>query len=217
MINNHNCSLGMLKILIKYARKEVEALAIQIDTSVQTLKERCTPKVFEHETSSLNERLTKLEEEIMAKKQRKYQRDEADYEQSQILTFRRRFDHLRGSSMLQAVRQQSERQQSITTGTAQVSTVGSEKQSSESDTGESDGSNQSEVESVKCNILKEFDLMAQGRLNIQRGRGAQGYRGRGRGARGGNTNQRGGTKHGEIINVMRIRTRGQQASNQGTN
>ncbi|KAJ1162978.1 hypothetical protein NDU88_003442 [Pleurodeles waltl] len=180
---------------------------------MQTLKETCTPEVFEQETSRLNERLTKLEEEIMVKKQQKFLRDEADYEQGRILTFGRRFDHLRGSSMLQGVRQQPKRQQSITTGIVQAPTVGSEMQSSESDTGESDVSNQSEVESVKSNILKEFNLMAQGRLNTQRGRGAQGYRGRGRG----NKNQRGGTKQGEITKFMGIRTRGQQASNQGTN
>ncbi|KAJ1122644.1 hypothetical protein NDU88_001129 [Pleurodeles waltl] len=217
MVNNHNCSLGMLKILIKYARKEVETLAARIDTNMQTLKEKCTPEVYEQETSRLNERLTKLEEETMAKKQLKFQRDEADYEQGRNLTFGRRFDHLRGSSMLQGVRQQPARQQSITTGGAQASTVGSEMQSSESDTGESDVSNQSEVEWVKSNILKEFDLMAQGRLNIQRGRGAQGYRGQGRGARGGNKNQRGGIKQGEIQSFMGMRTSGQNASNQGTN
>ncbi|KAJ1109690.1 hypothetical protein NDU88_007050 [Pleurodeles waltl] len=156
-------------------------------------------------------------EEIMAQKQWKFQRDEADYEQGRILTFGRRFEDLRGSSMLQGVRQHPERPQSITTGGAQAPTVVSEMQSSESDTGESDVSNQSEVESVKSNILKEFDLMAQGRLNIQSGRGAQGYRGRGRGSRGGNKSQRDGTKEGEITNFMGIRTRGQHASNQGTN
>ncbi|KAJ1192353.1 hypothetical protein NDU88_001663 [Pleurodeles waltl] len=53
----------------------------------------------------------------------------------------------------------------------------------ERDNSESDVSNQSEVEGVKSQILKEFDLMAQERRKAQRGRGAQGFKGRGRGGR----------------------------------
>ncbi|KAJ1114918.1 hypothetical protein NDU88_003148 [Pleurodeles waltl] len=124
MTNNHNCSVGMLKLLIKYARKEVEKLAAQIDASTQILKAKCTPDVFEKETSRLNERLNKLEEEIMAKKQRKFQRDEADYEQGRILTFGQRFDHLRSSSEIQDVRQLITRQQATTTEGAQASISG---------------------------------------------------------------------------------------------
>ncbi|KAJ1088272.1 hypothetical protein NDU88_001430 [Pleurodeles waltl] len=47
MINNHNCSSGMLKILIKYARKDVEKLSQEIDKCMAMLKDNCSLEEYE--------------------------------------------------------------------------------------------------------------------------------------------------------------------------
>ncbi|KAJ1185092.1 hypothetical protein NDU88_001887 [Pleurodeles waltl] len=127
-------------------------------------------------------RLDKLEGEIMAKKQREFHCDEVDKEKGQILTFARKYEQLRenlGNKGPQPLVRQA----------AASSMVPENSQETpgevvESEASESDVSNHSETEGVKSQILKEFNLLAQGRVKVQRGRGAGGFRAREKGGGG---------------------------------
>ncbi|KAJ1184974.1 hypothetical protein NDU88_001770 [Pleurodeles waltl] len=98
MENNHQCSVNMLKILVKYAWKEFEKLNIEIETISKELKERISGEGFETEMEKLNEKLRKAEEILKVKKQQKFLRDLKDYEKGQILTFGKKYEQVRNKT-----------------------------------------------------------------------------------------------------------------------
>lgn len=83
-MNNHNCSTIMLKLLIKYAKKDIECLTAESEKIMESLRSKYTQIEFENEMKKLNIRLEKVEEGIKAKKQQKFYRDQIDYEKAQI-------------------------------------------------------------------------------------------------------------------------------------
>ncbi|KAJ1217745.1 hypothetical protein NDU88_005335 [Pleurodeles waltl] len=155
-------------------------------------------------------RLDKVECEIMAKKQRKFHRDECDYEKDQILTFARKYEHLRENRANKGVQQGARNVQasSVESNNIQENLL---RESAESGASECDVSSHSESERVKSQILKEFNLLAQGRVNAQRGRGTVGSRARGRGGRGDPKPSR--LQQRDIESTWGIRTSGQTAAN----
>lgn len=96
--NNHNCSTIMLGLLVKYARKDVERLSDEIDNITKQLKSMCAQDEFQNEMDKMNAKLSKIEEDIKTKKQRKFHRDLIDYQKGQILTFAKKYDKLRGTT-----------------------------------------------------------------------------------------------------------------------
>ncbi|KAJ1166052.1 hypothetical protein NDU88_006462 [Pleurodeles waltl] len=90
MENNHQCSINMLKILVKYAWKDQSRLSDETETIIKDLKELCTAEVFEKEMEKCNEKLRKTEDALKVKKQQKFLQDLKDYERGQILTFGRK-------------------------------------------------------------------------------------------------------------------------------
>ncbi|KAJ1126564.1 hypothetical protein NDU88_004971 [Pleurodeles waltl] len=154
-------------------------------------------------------RLDKVECEIMAKKQRKFHRDECDHEKGQILTFARKYEHLRENEANKGIQQgvRNVQASSVESNDIQENLL---RESAESDASESDVSSHSESEGVKSQILKEFHLLAQGSIKAQRGRGAVGSRARGRGGR--EDPKPSVLRQRDIESTWGIRTRGQTAA-----
>lgn len=97
--NSHGCSIVMLTLLVKYARKECDRQSGIIEDITKQLKNLCGQEEFTSDMEKLESKLDKIESEIKAKKQRKFQRALVDYERSQILTFAHRYDQLRSKSV----------------------------------------------------------------------------------------------------------------------
>ncbi|KAJ1186841.1 hypothetical protein NDU88_003621 [Pleurodeles waltl] len=208
--NNHQCSIGMVKIFIKYAKKDVEKAAIEIEKHSLALQEICGVDEFKFEMEKIQARLDKVEDEILAKKQRKFHCDECDYEKEQILTFARKYEHLRENQDNRGLQQSARNTEvsSVAPNGAQEKIV---KEIVESEMSESDVSSHSESEGVKSKILEEFNLLAQGRVKAQRGRGAISFRACRRGGRG--ESKSSGLRQRDIKSTWGIRTRGQTATN----
>ncbi|KAJ1185634.1 hypothetical protein NDU88_002424 [Pleurodeles waltl] len=93
--HNAASSAGMMKILIKYTQLERDKVIETIDDLTKTIETFTDKKLVESLNSSMEERLTKIEEEIIQKKARKFHRDTIDYETGQIYTFAKKFDYWR--------------------------------------------------------------------------------------------------------------------------
>ncbi|KAJ1098558.1 hypothetical protein NDU88_003667 [Pleurodeles waltl] len=76
----------MMRIVIKYAQIEREKVIEQIDIVTKRIEAFSDKKLVESLSSAMEERLTKIEEEIISKKSRKFNRDTFDYETGQIYT-----------------------------------------------------------------------------------------------------------------------------------
>ncbi|KAJ1099299.1 hypothetical protein NDU88_004401 [Pleurodeles waltl] len=168
--NNHKSSINMLHILIKYAWKERESLLQEISNVETRLKDLCDTDEFDKEMLKIENRLNKVEEEVKKKKQHKFIRDQKDYEKGQVLTFAKKYDSIRVKQPSKsAVSQRMCNEQQLTVENNEESVnIAVNSTDPESDTSESDISVQSLPEGVKTNILKEFDLLAQGRQVGQR-------------------------------------------------
>lgn len=197
--NNHECSPTMLRLLVRFAWKDCEKQAEIIEKNTQALKGVCATEEFKKEMTKLENRLEKIEEEITMKKQRKFERDRRDYECRQILTFARKYDHLRGSATLSSNLGEFNRNKTTESGREEQTTV-----ESLTDDSTSDISNASEQEGVNQKILKEFSMLAKGRMNTNRTSGFPNQR---RGNRGGA--RRNLMQQGETTSPVGSRTRGQ--------
>ncbi|XP_078524347.1 uncharacterized protein LOC144797570 [Lissotriton helveticus] len=161
MTNNYACSMNMLNILIKYADKECIKLNAESEQIIAKLKEKYTESEFIVEMTKMEKRLGKIEEEIKEKKQRKFYRDEIDYDKGRILTFGKRFKVLRGTKKKSKKQGMGTNKQAVQQENGEEGVVPLEV--TDSDTTESEISEQAESLNVKDRILNEFALMARGR------------------------------------------------------
>ncbi|KAJ1144752.1 hypothetical protein NDU88_011049 [Pleurodeles waltl] len=93
--HNAASSAGMMRILIKYAEIERETVIEQINSVTKRIEAFSDKKLVESLSNAMEERLSKIEEEIISKKSRKFNRNAFDYETGQIYTFARKFDYWR--------------------------------------------------------------------------------------------------------------------------
>ncbi|KAJ1166428.1 hypothetical protein NDU88_006832 [Pleurodeles waltl] len=140
--------------------------------------------VFEEFKTSLDKRLETLEEDITAKKQRKFIRDFKDYQSGRILSFHRKYDHMYGDNQKNVPENQSDVNIGDQIDEVEENDVSDSNQSDISDS-VSGKSLEAEKSSNKSNFLKQFCLLNQGRTERkeplpQRNRG-RGMRGKGRG------------------------------------
>lgn len=139
----------------------------------------CSQEEFVRDMEKLESKLDKIECEIKVKKQRKFQRDLVDYERGQILTFSRRYDQLRSKAVIDI---------GTTSSKVPEANETDECSSVDSMTSGSGMSTTSEMTGLSKSdkILKEYNLMAQGRFPAnargsfpKRGKGNRGGRGAG--------------------------------------
>ncbi|KAJ1215465.1 hypothetical protein NDU88_003074 [Pleurodeles waltl] len=94
-MHNAQTSAGMMTILIKYAKidrgKIIENIEI-VTTKIDSCEDK---KLVESLSKAMDDRLRKLEKDIIHKKARKFNRDKIDYETGQIDIFAKKFDHWR--------------------------------------------------------------------------------------------------------------------------
>ncbi|KAJ1191724.1 hypothetical protein NDU88_001040 [Pleurodeles waltl] len=93
--HNAASSAGMMKILINHAQIERETIIEKIYNITKQIEAFPDKKLVESLNNAMEERLAKIEEEIILKKSRKFHRDTFDYETGQIYTFARKFDYWR--------------------------------------------------------------------------------------------------------------------------
>ncbi|KAJ1144096.1 hypothetical protein NDU88_010398, partial [Pleurodeles waltl] len=65
----------------------------KIDEVTKQIEAVSDRKLVESLSNTMEERLTKFEEEIISRKSRKFNRDTFDYKTGQIYTFARKFDY----------------------------------------------------------------------------------------------------------------------------
>ncbi|KAJ1109469.1 hypothetical protein NDU88_006829 [Pleurodeles waltl] len=173
--NSKQSSLNMKRILIKYAIKDRSKILEEIDKIRLELLTIITQEALDDFMKNLEKKLTKLEEDIPIKKQRKFIRDFKDYQAGRILTFHRKYDHMYKEEVSELSLKNLE--------TTEVST----EELVESDVSDgylSDISDTTLLKDVvvdkgteRSNFLKQFRLLNQGRTDqykhfqSQRGRG----------------------------------------------
>ncbi|KAJ1199051.1 hypothetical protein NDU88_002889 [Pleurodeles waltl] len=96
-----NCqvsSLNMMKILIKYESKDRKKILDEIEKVSTEILSLTTDDGMEEFKENLEKKLSRFEDDIMSKKQRKCIRDFWDYQSGRILSFHRKYDHLEGQT-----------------------------------------------------------------------------------------------------------------------
>ncbi|KAJ1124374.1 hypothetical protein NDU88_002835 [Pleurodeles waltl] len=84
-----------MKILIKYAKIDRDRIIGNIETITMKINLYEDQKLVESLNKDMEDRLKKIEEEIVHKKAGKFNGDKIDYETGQICTFAKKFDHWR--------------------------------------------------------------------------------------------------------------------------
>ncbi|XP_078522701.1 uncharacterized protein LOC144791801 [Lissotriton helveticus] len=205
--NSHECSMRMLKILVKDANKRCEKLAEEIEAITNQLKSLYEDeKDFESEMAKFDTKLEKLEKEIRDKKESKFLRDRNDYEQGQVLTFAKRYDHLRTTITTREITPLP--QTEGTSVTTALRDSGDTREQTTAPAGPSILKVQNpELMSPKDKILMEYAMVAQRRLTGQN-KPIGGTKGRGQGGKGAGKSNTMNTS--SISSPVGSRTRGQR-------
>ncbi|KAJ1177499.1 hypothetical protein NDU88_002754 [Pleurodeles waltl] len=85
----------MMRILIKYAQSDRDKVLGKIDSLTKDIDGFTDKKIVESLNKAMEERLGKMEDEIVQKKKRKFNRDRIDYETVQIYTYAKKIDFWR--------------------------------------------------------------------------------------------------------------------------
>ncbi|KAJ1175202.1 hypothetical protein NDU88_000493 [Pleurodeles waltl] len=156
----------------------------EIDKTIKSILTLVSQSVFEEVKGYLDKKLSKFEEEITMKKQRKFIRDFKDYQSGRILTFHHKYDHMYTEDYKDPTPVGDVGSSGIDLGLTEESDVSDENLS---DAPEITAEKNREVDTStsRSNFLKQFLLLNQGRTERRkdfqpRGRGS-GQRGRGRG------------------------------------
>lgn len=165
--NNRACSYNMMRILIKYAEKDLEDIHKNITELEAKIKLQNKEEVNKSR-KEMEERIENYEEEVQLRKQRKFLRDETDYKTGRILTFAKRFDTLKTNYTKQAISLPRDPE--------------SESDISESDTEGPAHSGIQRHQNTSISFLEEMCLVnLDQNLNRNRGQGRNRGRGYGRG------------------------------------
>ncbi|KAJ1177650.1 hypothetical protein NDU88_002902 [Pleurodeles waltl] len=178
--NSKQSSLNMMRILTKYAMKDRSRTLEEMEKVRLEILALITQETFDEYMKYLEKKLCKFEEEITAKKQRKFIRDFKDYQAGRILTFQRKYDHMYNEEATELNSRDSE-QISQPIEEQEESDISDGNLSDVSDTALA-GAPASDKEVDRLNFLKQFRLLNQGRMDQHKG--AHPQRGRGRGVRG---------------------------------
>ncbi|XP_078507084.1 uncharacterized protein LOC144767537 [Lissotriton helveticus] len=189
--NTSSCSMIMMKILVKYALKDRAKLLKDIEDLLAEIEPLMAKEALEEHLKKLNVKMEKLEEEITAKKQRKFIKDFKDYHSGRTLTFQKKYDHLFDKKTGMALAGQPKSGPSAEAVESDVSD-GNLSDASTSGITQEPSMNVNK----KVNFLTQFQMMSQNRTDTFQGEGGK-QRGRGRGSRGGtggtNKQKRGGS------------------------
>ncbi|KAJ1173311.1 hypothetical protein NDU88_005147 [Pleurodeles waltl] len=203
--NSKTSSLNMMRILIKYASKERIKIVEEIDKITQVILTLVSQKTFDEVKDNLDKKLSKFEEEITVKKQRKFIRDYKDYQSGRILTFHHKNDHMYTEGYKESIPSGDKSSSGVNLGLTEESDVSD---GNLSDASEITAEQIRDVDASvnRSNFSKQFCLLNQGRTEQtkdfqSRGRG-RGQRGRGRG-----TGQRRQEERKEVPMTMAMTTR----------
>ncbi|KAJ1171200.1 hypothetical protein NDU88_003070 [Pleurodeles waltl] len=98
--NMEVCSLRLIKMLIKHAKRKMEQQSVKSEVILKELKKSKDNTMVKELLLKMEKTLQEYDNEIMERKARKCTRDSLDYQYGHIYMFAKKFDHLRANEKL---------------------------------------------------------------------------------------------------------------------
>lgn len=80
----NKCSLDLMILIVETSNQEIGHIRTELDSSLTTVKGKVTDEDFQNKSSSLQDSINKLKEEVKVYKFKKFQRDLHDYETASV-------------------------------------------------------------------------------------------------------------------------------------